>query len=46
LRTDAGHDRPMLVLLIVVVRVALVLRGHRELILENEFVDQHEGAGM
>jgi putative transposase len=36
LRPDAGHDRPMLVLLIVVVRgVAFVLRGHRELVLEN-----------
>src|SRR5262245_22316803 len=35
-RTDAGHDRRMLELLIVVVRaLTLALRGHRELVLEN-----------
>jgi len=46
LRTDVGHDRAMLELLIVVVRsLALVLRGHRELVLENAALRQ-EGSGI
>ena len=36
LRADAGHDRSMLELLIVIVRgLTLALRGRRELVLEN-----------
>jgi hypothetical protein len=36
LRADAGHDRPMVGLLMLVLRgLALALRGHRELVLEN-----------
>jgi len=36
LNFDASHDHRMLELLMVVVRaLALVLRGHRELVLEN-----------
>jgi len=35
-RIDASHDRCMLELLLIVARaLALALRGHRELILEN-----------